>query len=123
MRLLGREARVGEQLVDQLRALLRIAVREEALRLVVCRNVADQVEIDAAQERGVIRLAGRRDVVFLPGGANLGVDGLAQRLIAGEQAGGCSEQGQTGGEQRQAGHERLQGRQAGSGRAGVGQRL
>jgi hypothetical protein len=66
--LLPGEPRVGEEGVDQLLALRRARVGEERDRLVVCRNGADEVERDAAEELGVGRPRGRGDAGLLPAG-------------------------------------------------------
>src|SRR5262249_4759048 len=89
-RLVGGEARVGQQAVDQLAALAGVGF-EELARLLVGGERAGEVEEGAAEEGGVGGGAGGGELLALPDGLDLGIDEIAERLLG---AGGAGEQGQ-----------------------------
>src|SRR5205085_1867479 len=78
------ELRAEKETADPLRRVLGPAavLDVEPLRgLVGGGNGADEVEMDAAQELGVLGADGGCDALALPGGAQLGVDDAAQRFV------------------------------------------
>src|SRR6185295_10492616 len=52
------EARIGEQLVDNLFTLIGLGILEKRLDLFRRWDHADQIEIDAAEKLGVVRASG-----------------------------------------------------------------
>ena len=101
--LLCRVTRILQQGVDELFPLLWIAVLEKLHRLVIGRDNADKVEVDAAQKDRIGRLPGRLDLVPLPGLAHFLIDDLPQRPILAVGKRGGEEQRQYG-NRSQAGH-------------------